>query len=116
MINPSDVGQDEDLAREVLIVGRSIAPCLDGFETGGEQWKDAVAILSRVYQTAVDRGSMLVKSQSIGPASVTYQDVRSAFDGQPRAALKALCPAAASGMPKGSFPEDRPVIRLWPEC
>ncbi|GGH34204.1 hypothetical protein [Microbacterium album] len=116
MITHDQIGSDEDLAREVLIIGRDIAPCLDSFPDGSEQQKDAIAILRRVYKTAAARGSHLIKSQAIGPARVEYADIASAFDGQPRRALRALCGASsAAGLPVGSFPNERPIARLWPE-
>lgn len=112
----NQVGSDEDLGREVLIVARDIAPCLDSFEDGSEEQKNALAILRRVFKDITGRGSRFVKSQSVGPASVTYTDVQSAFDGQPRRALRALCASGGSGgLPRGSFPLERPVSRLWPE-
>ncbi len=117
MITHDQIGADEDLAREVLIIGRDIAPCLESFPDGSEQQKNALAVLKRVYATAASRGSRMVKSQSIGPARVEYDvSVESAFDGQPRRALRALCGvASAGGSPQGSFPSERPISRLWPE-
>jgi hypothetical protein len=109
------VGADEDLAREVLIIARDIAPCLDSLT--GEDEKNALAILRRVFKSADRRGERFVKGQSIGPARVEYDvAVRSAFDGQPTRALRGLCVARPTGgMPRGSFPAERPVSRLWPE-
>lgn len=116
MITHNEVGGDEDLAREVLIIGRDIAPCLDSFPDDSDQKKNALAILKRVYKTLEDRGSMFVKAQRIGSASVDYADLTSAFDGQPRRALRALCSAASGvGLPRASFPTDRPISRIWPE-
>lgn len=119
MITPSQVGADEDLAREVLIVARDIAPCLDSFTDGSEESKDALAILKRVYKTIAERGSRMVKSQSIGPARVEYDtSVETAFEGRPTRALRALCAAgaaSAAGAPRGSFPQERPIGRIWPE-
>ncbi|MBO3663730.1 hypothetical protein [Microbacterium stercoris] len=116
MITHDKVGADEDLAREVLIIARDIAPCLDSFPDESEQQKDALAILRRVYKDITARGSRFIKGQSIGPARVEYTDLGSAFDGQPRRALRALCGSAASaGAPVGSFPTERPIARLWPE-
>ncbi len=110
------LGTDEDLGREVLIVARDIAPCIDSFADDSEEQKNALAILKRVYASIVGRGSRFVKSQSVGPASVSYTDVESAFDGQPRRALRALCaPNTVGGLPAGSFPLERPIGRLWPE-
>lgn len=115
MITHDKVGADEDLAREVLIMGRSIAPCFDSFPDDSEEQKNAIAILKRVYSESADRGSRNVKSERTGPGAVEWL-VRSAFDGDPGAALRALCASAASaGQPRGSFPTERPISRLWRE-
>lgn len=115
MITPDKVGADEDLAREVLIMARFIAPCIRSFADDSEDQKDALAILRRVYAECEDRGSRNVKSERTGPGAVEWV-VRSAFDGDPRAALRALCAAAsAGGQPVASFPTERPIERLWPE-
>ena len=115
MITPDKIGADEDLARELLIMARSIAPCLRSFPDESEDQKDAIAILKRVYAECEDRGSRNVKAERTGPGSVDWV-VRSAFDGDPRMALRALCAAASAGaQPVGSFPAERPIQRLWPE-
>lgn len=115
MITPDKIGADEDLAREVLIMARSIAPCISSFPDGSEEQKDAIAIVKRVYAECEDRGSRNVKSERTGPGAVEWV-VRSAFDGDPRAALRALCAAVSTaGQPLGSFPTERPIERLWPE-
>lgn len=116
MITHDKIGDDEDLAREILVIGRSIAPCLASFADDSEEQKNAIAILRRVYKELGGRGSRLVKSQRIAQASVDYATVSSAFDGDPRNALRALCTAAsAAGQPRGSFPTGRPLAGLWPE-
>jgi hypothetical protein len=115
VITPNKVGADEDLARELLIMARSIAPCISSFPDDSEEQKDALAILKRVYLECEDRGSRNVKAERTGPGSVDWV-VRSAFDGDPRTALRALCAAASTaGQPVGSFPVERPIERLWPE-
>lgn len=115
-ITHDDIGDDEDLAREVLVVANDIAPCLSSLEDNSEPLKNALAILKRVYRDAVTRGSRMIKGQRIGSAGVDYSDVASAFDGQPTRALRAICGARnASGLARGSFPTDRPISRLWPE-
>lgn len=115
-ITPADIGSDDDLAREVLIIARDIAPCIDSFADDSEEQKNALAIIRRVYKNIVGRGPTYVKSQRIGPASVDYGDVRSAFEGDPRRALRALCaPVTTAGHSVGSFPTERPIGRLWPE-
>ena len=115
MITHSEIGTDEDLAREVLVVANSIAPCLSSFAEDSEAKKNAVSILRRVYRDAEERGSRMIRSQRIGSAGVDYADVESAFEGQPTRALRALCAATVGGLPLGSFPAERPLQRLWPE-
>jgi hypothetical protein len=115
-ITHDEVGSDEQIAREVLIIARDIAPCIFTFADDSEEQKDALAILRRVYAHIHDRGPTFVKSQRVGSAGVDYGDIGSAFDGQPRRALRALCTAASSaGLPVGSFPAARPISRIWPE-
>ncbi|QUY60893.1 hypothetical protein [Gulosibacter molinativorax] len=114
MILPIEIGEDDDLAREILVIGRVIAPCISSLE--GEGRADALAILKRVYKDTRTRGQRFVKSQSIGPARVDYTDVQSMFDGAPTMALRALCGGSSvGGLSKGSFPKDRPVGKIWPE-
>jgi len=116
MINHSDIGTDEDLARLVLVVARDIAPCIASFPEGSEDEKNATAIVRGVYKALAPRGSQLVKSQRLGPAAVEYREVRSAFQGDPTRALQSLCPPATGrGNSRGSFPQERPISRLWPE-
>jgi hypothetical protein len=119
-ITHQQIGDDEDLAREVLVVGHSIAPCLASFTDGSEEQKNGISILKRVYRdiAGVDaqRGSRMVKSQRIGPAAVDYGGVTSAFEGDPTRALRALCASgSARALPVGSFPAERPLGRTWPE-
>lgn len=114
-ITPIMIGTDEDLAREVLVIARSIAPCISTFPAESEEQKDAIAILKRVYTECTKRGMRSVKSQRVGSAAVEY-NVSSVFDGDPRTALRALCTASQkAGQPVGSFPAERPVGRVWPE-
>lgn len=116
MITPTDIGGDEDRARRVIVHARSIAPCIDSFPDGSEDKKNAVAILKGVLAELPTAGRARVKGQRVGPASVEYFDVASAFSADDRAALRALCGAASrGGLPLGSFPQERPVARLWPE-
>jgi hypothetical protein len=117
VITHDKIGADEDLAREVLIVGLDIAPCLSGLADDSEEQLNALAVLRRVYKEIAGRGARFVKSQSSGSSSVTYTDVQSAFAGQPTRALRALCGAAQApgGHSVGSFPTERPVSRIWPE-
>lgn len=116
MITHDKLGTDEDLAREVLVVAHSIAPCLASFPDDSEEQKNAIAILRRVYKDSEARGSRMIKGQRIGSAGVDYSDVASAFEGQPTKALRALCTVAPTlGLARGSFPAERPIQRLWPE-
>lgn len=115
-ITPETISTDEDLAREVLAEARAIAPCIFSLDEATEEWKTAVSILKRVCTDVAARGSRLVRSQRIGSASVDYATVRSAFDGSPSRGLRALCNAGAgAALPRGSFPQERPIGRLWPE-
>ncbi|QJU52934.1 hypothetical protein SCB71_06325 [Herbiconiux sp. KACC 21604] len=115
-ITPGDLGGDEDLAREVLLIAHDIAPCIESFVTGTEDFKNALAILKRVMKNIVGRGSPYVKSKRQGSASIEYTDVQSAFEGHATRALRALCGSGTvAGLPAGSFPAERPVSRLWPE-
>ena len=115
MITHDQIGSDEDLAREILVVARDIAPCLASLPADSEDGKNAIAILRRVFTNAAARGSTLIRAQRVGPASVDYFDVRSVFDGQPARALRALCASGGGAAPRGSFPKERPLAKLWPE-
>lgn len=116
-ITHNKVGSDENLAREILVNARDIAPCIFSFEDDSELQKDALAILKRVYKDIAARGSRLVATQRIGTAAVGYSTaVTSAFQGDPGRNLRSLCGSgAAAGLSTGSFPTDRPISRLWPE-
>lgn len=115
-ISWSDIGTDEDLARELMVIARGIAPCLSSLVDESEEWKDARAILRRVYKHVTGRGARYVKTQRIATASVEYTDLESAFDGDPRRGLQSLCTStAARGHSVGSFPAERPIAALWPE-
>ncbi|WEK60507.1 MAG: hypothetical protein P0Y60_14495 [Candidatus Microbacterium colombiense] len=115
-ITHDEIGTDEDLAREVLVIARDIAPCIFAFAAESDDRENALAILRRVYKHIFGRGETYVKSQRVGSAGVDYRDIASAFDGQPRRALRALCAGPqTSGHSAGSFPAERPIARLWPE-
>lgn len=116
MIYPDEIGDDRDHARVILVIARSIAPCISSFEAGSDEHDTAVSILKGVYKDTVARGPRFVKAQSIGPARVDYTDVESMFEGTPTRALRALCSqSAVGGLSRGSFPQGRPVSRIWPE-
>lgn len=115
-ISHEDLGVDEDLGRRVLARARVIAPCISSFVEGTEEYLDTVAILRGVIDELPSKGTARVRGQRIGSAGVDYADIKSAFDGDPSVSLRALCAAASGGGgPRGSFPTDRPLARLWPE-
>ncbi|WP_156145881.1 hypothetical protein [Microbacterium sp. MEJ108Y] len=116
-ITHDEIGSDEDLAREVLVVARDIAPCIFSFDADSEDRANAISILKRVFKSAAARGSHLVKGQRIGSAAVDYSDIQSAFEGQPTRALRALCNASrtTAGHSAASFPAGGIVAQLWPE-
>lgn len=111
----SDLGVSEDLGRRILVVARSIAPCLNTLE--GEDQKDAIAILKGVAGEAKGRGSRHVANERIGPAAVTWREVKSWFAADDINGLRALCGAdAPAPLPLGSFPKpSRVVSRLFPD-
>jgi hypothetical protein len=118
VIGPTDLGIDDTrLARTVIAVARTIAPCLDSL--AGDARDDAIAILSGVAADA-ENAPRNVTSQKAGTASVTYGTVRSLFTDDDRAALRALCAAPgvpeSAGHPVGRFPyESRALGAVWPE-
>lgn len=105
---------DEDLAREVLVLALSIAPCLDSLVD--EPRENALAILRRVARDAPAAGEGRLRSMSRNGTSIGIDTSAPLFDLRARAGLAALCPAAREGgLPRGSFPQGRPFGRLWPE-
>jgi len=116
MITPGDIPSvTEDVARRIIVAARSIAPCIDSFPADSEQRKDAIAILHGVAAEVPAPGSRRVRSQRLGAASVDYWNADT-WHAEDRSSLRSLCSTdAPSGMPRGSFPEARPIDRLWPE-
>lgn len=116
MIDQSDFPEvDENVARRLLVAARSIAPCIDSFQNGSDEWLNAIAILKGVLAEAPAPGSRRVRAQRIGSASVDYWDANT-WSREDRAALRSLCASAAPlGLPRGSFPTERPLSRMWPE-
>jgi hypothetical protein len=110
-------GIDEALARRVIAVARSIAPCLDSLE--GEAKQDAIAILGSLASEARVRGPRGVKAQRTASSSVDYSSVDTWFSEDDRGALRALCAAATAaattGGPIGQFPKPGIVAKMWPE-
>jgi len=115
VIRPDDLtGVDATLARRIIAVGRSIAPGIDNL--AGDLREDALAILAGVAGEAKARGSRLVKSQRIGPASVDYTATASWFSEDDKNALRNLCVVTPSTQgPIGQFPAAGMVSRVWPE-
>jgi len=119
VIKPADLtGVNDDLARTLIVMARTIAPCLDSLEDGeGEDdpkpRSEAISIL-KVIGKSRRRG---IKYQQTGPARVEYTVDASAFTAEDRAALRSLCAVSTTaGLPVGSFPKpSRAVSRLFPE-
>lgn len=120
MIDPALItGVDEDTARRVIAVGRGIAPCISELPTDSEEFKTALAVLRGVAREVLARGSRQIHSQRVGPASVTYSLIKSAFDDDDRLALQSICrERVGEGErpgPVGSFPAATPLQSMWPE-
>lgn len=122
VITPSDIdGVDEGTARRVIVLARTIAPCLDSLVDGPgdddpKPKSEAIAILNGVAADVVVRGSRAVASQSIGPARVNYVVTLSSFSNDDRVSLRSLCAVETrQGLPMGSFPEAGALSRVWPE-
>lgn len=114
MITPEDLtGVDEALARRVIVVARSIAPCIDSLD--GEEKLDALAILQGVVGEAGTRGSLHVLSERAGTVGVSYSTVRSWFQPDDKAGLRALCGGPVNEGPVGDFPSKRLFTHIWPE-
>ncbi|WP_439593894.1 hypothetical protein [Microbacterium sp.] len=116
MITPKDItGVDDDLAREVLVLARSIAPGIDALE--GEPRKDAIAIIRRVARDSPTAGSRRTRSMSRNGTSMSFSS-GATFDDDAVRALLALCTTATEsrpGLPRGSFPKQSPLTNVWPE-
>lgn len=108
-------GVEPTLARRLLAVARSIAPCLDSLE--GEAKQDAIVILRGVAAEVPAAGQRHLKSLSRNGTSMAFADVSSAFSDDDRAGLRALCSQSAPvGVPLGSFPQPADIItNIWPE-
>ncbi|UFU03441.1 hypothetical protein LQF12_02185 [Ruania suaedae] len=113
MIVPADLsGVDDAVARRLIVVARSIAPCLDTLE--GEARLDAIAILQGVAAELPAPGTGRMRQQSRNGTSVSWADYRSAFGPDDRTGLLALCGARAGGGPVGSFPPSTMTRSIWP--
>lgn len=116
MIVPDDItGVDADTARRIIVVARSIAPCLDALEEGTEEHKTALAILRGVAAELPAPGERRLRSMSRAGTSVTFETIRSSFTDDDRIGLEALCGVPRAGGPIGSFPTSTPISRIWPE-
>lgn len=117
-ITPNDLGGDENTARRVLVLARSIAPCLDSI-SDDERKADAIAILKGVLDELPEAGSKRMRSVSRNGTSMAFSAIESAFDEDARRALRSLCEsqshASSVGLPVGSFPALLGTARVWPE-
>lgn len=115
-IKHSDISTDEDLGRRVLVRARIIAPCLDSLDAETEAGKDAIAILKGVIAELPAAGSRRTRSLSRNGTSMSFEAIDAAFDSDSRASLRSLCGlTSAPGLPRGSFPVESPLARVWPE-
>lgn len=118
-ITPDDfTGSDENGRRRLLVIARSIAPCLDSLK--GSAREDAIAVLSVVAAEVPASGSRRTKSMSRNGTSITFDGYESAFTHEDRVALRSLCAAASTdppaGLPEGSFPAASSSLEQeWPE-
>lgn len=115
MISPSEISEDEDLARRILVRARSLAPCLNSIPYDDDRRLDAIAILKGVIAEVPAPGARRVKSRGRNGTTISYTDTGGAFSPDDISNLRSLCDAAPSGLPVGSFPEARPLGRQWPE-
>lgn len=115
-ITHADISTDENLGRRVLVRARIIAPCLDSLEANTEAGKNAIAVLKGVVAEIPAAGSRRTRSLSRNGTSMSFDVIDAAFDEDSRASLRSLCGLTdGEALPRGSFPKDRPVGRLWPE-
>jgi hypothetical protein len=104
---------DEDVARRLIVAARSIAPCIDSFAQDSEEQKNAIAIMRGVLEDSPE--DRRVKTQRIGSAAVEYWNPATWLP-EDRASLRSLCTGSQGlGLPRGSFPKERPISRLWRE-
>lgn len=115
-IRPEDIGTDEDTARRVLVQARTIAPCIDSFEQGSEDQKNAIAVLKGVIAELPAPGSGRTTQMSRNGTSMSFAQIRSAFEGDPTVQLRALCGGGpTAGHSAGSFPKRSVLEHVWPE-
>lgn len=115
-ITHADISSDEDLGRRVLVRASIIAPCLGGLNPDSEPGKNAIAILKGVIAEIPAAGSRRTRSLSRNGTSMSVDVIDAAFDSDSRLSLRSLCgQASTAGLPRGRFPKDRPLGRVWPE-
>lgn len=116
-ISHSDITNDEDLGRVLLLRAFDIAPQLRTVEDESEEKKTAIAVLKRVAKRAADIGTGVVESRSRNGSSIKTRDVGRAFQADDLRDLRLLfgIPEPGHAGPLGSFPTSRPLSRLWPE-
>lgn len=116
-ITPGMLGDDEDLARRVLIHARIIAPCLDSLPGDSEEQKNALAILRGIVTDVAGRGSRFVRSEGVLGASVSWERSASYFEPADRIGLQSLCGIAptSAALSRASFPRAGLVSQIWPE-
>lgn len=115
-ITHGDISSDESLGRRVLVRARIIAPCLDSLDKDSEAGKDAIAILKGVIAEIPAAGSRRTRSLSRNGTSMSVDVIDAAFDSDSRLSLQSLCDQGnPTGLPRGRFPKDRPLGRVWPE-
>lgn len=116
-IQHSDITNDEDLGRMILIRARRIAPQITTVADGTDEKADAVAVLRLVAKRAVEAGTGAIASQSRNGTSITRRDIGSAFRSEDLDALRTIfdIPAVVSAGPVGSFPPAGVITGLWPE-
>ena len=121
MIVPLDLdGLTQDVARRVIAIAVSIAPCLHSLEDQART--TAIAVLTTVGGTlSFERPNPHLKAKTLGPKREEYVTgiIESAFTMDDRAALQGLCrdaSMAGHAGPVGSFPEPSAALRrLFPE-
>lgn len=117
-VTAQDIGGDQDDVVLLILRAKELAPCLPAFPANSDERTAVLAIMKAVAKRAASIGTGTIASQGRNGTSRTYRDVRSAFFPENISGLRMLCPdgAPAQGaMPVGSFPNERPISRLFPE-